>query len=111
MRPIKFKAKRIDNGEWVEGDLVLNYIHHKSRASIVNGGGCVWHEVDPQTVCQFTGLYDKDGKDIWEGDILTGGIYRQYHVRWGEDDMAGFNIGDLVRYFKVIGNIHDKEGS
>lgn len=74
-----FKAKRIDNGEWVIG----HYIPIKDRAYIICNAetSCIdgentdfyatkWYEVDSSTICQCTGLRDKNGKLIWENDIV-----------------------------------------
>lgn len=83
MREILFKAKRIDNGEWVEGWLIKDEVTgqcfiHASGNSVnesdkVNEEGClrfVAFEVDESTICQYTGLTDKKGKKIWENDVV-----------------------------------------
>lgn len=73
---IKFKAKRIDDNTWVEGYFYSEcgnayIIEDRQKDSMLNRNEAVL--VDPSTVCQFTGLKDKDGKPIYEGDIVDFG--------------------------------------
>lgn len=74
-REILFKAKRIDNGEWVEGQYVyitnpLTEDGKPIKHLICNGTNIFNDLIDPVTLCQYTGLTGKDGKKIWENDIL-----------------------------------------
>lgn len=71
MRTIKFKAKSLEDGEWNYGDL-----SHVADQTLVKNNPCregrpiYTFAVDPSTVCQFTGFLDKDGKEVYEGDVL-----------------------------------------
>ena len=64
---IKFKAKRLNNGEWLEGD----FFRSEDCAFIAPFGVVDVFPVDPSTVCQYTGEKDMDGKDIYVGDIIS----------------------------------------
>lgn len=123
---IKFKAKRLDNNTWVEGYFYAEcgntyIIEDRQSESILNRNEA--HQVAPSTVCQFTGLKDIEGNDIWEHDLLKSQeSERIYEVVWDEyggfvakDSVAGvclpIFLGSALRTidFKVIGNKFDKE--
>ena len=127
MREILFRGKRKDNGEWVEGDLLQDkdlekcYIEYFDYCSGENGLEREYCqcEVIPETVGQFTGLIDKNGKKIFEGDIVQHDfgaeqIGVQYAVVEYDSKYASFMIKPLYDWMycekddcEVIGNIQD----
>ena len=122
---IKFKAKRLDNGEWVKGDLVhsTSYVGISYPSDEFSDVPIV-HRVNPSTVCQFTGLKDCEGKDVWDHDLLKSqGSGVIYEVSWSQregcfifkESVSGaclltFLCAALTLFkFKVIGNKFDKK--
>lgn len=122
---IKFKAKRLDNGEWVKGDLVhsTSYVGISYPSDEFSDLPIV-HRVDPSTVCQFTGLKDCEGKEVWDHDLLQSqGTGISYEVSYSQEE-GGFIVKESVCgarlltflcaaltlfKFKVIGNKFDKK--
>lgn len=114
MREIKFRGKRLDNGEWVDGFVLFK--HDKSEAVIVGltATELTCESVDPVTVGQFSGLKDKHGKEIYEGDIVRYDMGGECEVSYcigggfaGFDLSPAFHNGHQLKDVEVIGNIHD----
>lgn len=131
MREVKFRGKRLDNGEWAYGYLVElftevgeRYIIDACRHFDRDNYSLDAVEVDPQTVGEYTGLKDENGKEIYEGDILSSeypveGNKNCHPVVWGRgrwdvdhsiNDCCKAWRGDLNGHHvseEVIGNIYE----
>lgn len=103
---IKFKAKRLDNGEWVYGSLIRSTAGVKERAYIVDNFSSMSDYsvigVDPSTVCQFTGLKDCENQDIYEGDILAEKEYPVFEVGYINCTFAAAYMGDDRFIFNLL---------
>lgn len=88
MREYKFRGKAKATGEWVYGDLIHRYDNWTYIAPIPSVTNIKPIEVDPETVGQYTGLFDKNGNELWESDIIENEHKERYLIVWGS---TGFN--------------------
>ena len=122
-RKIKFRGKRIDNGEWVYGYLAEKYFYADKKYVILteyaDARNFIEYEVIPETICQFTGIFDYTDYEVYEDDIIQHFDGRIGKVVWnkayGRFDIAIKNKSDTINSFRVsglgrydvIGNVHD----
>lgn len=118
MREILFRGKSVKDGTWFIGQLLHfeSPVSEKELNVIVDG--CEWDDVVPETVGQFTGFNDKNGKRIFEGDIIRKTNKGRHPEIFTANIRTDFRVKEEVYYgpfehftesceYEIIGNIHD----
>lgn len=115
MREIKFRGKRLDNGEWVYGSYVEINFHYSNgyvERHLIVALNAHEFEVDPETVGQYVGLKDKSVKEIYDGDVVMVCDCERFEIIFhkgcfcyqiGKGDYHIFNNKEI----EIIGNIYD----
>lgn len=110
MHDIEFRGKRTDNGEWVYGNLVRGC--DEQYAYIVELGNkelCRnYVDVDPETIGQYTGLADKNGTKIFEGDMISTDLERPYNIVEYRNGCFMLNCYDGNPYYDIMFSTSDE---
>lgn len=121
MRTIKFRGKASHDGNWLYGDLITDVVGDRYIVKPDRESDRLFHKVRPETVGQFTGLHDKNGKEIYEGDIIKGCWNSILTIVYDEISTSYQAIVDNgfareISYYgldklEIIGNIHETPNS
>jgi hypothetical protein len=106
----KYRGKRVGDGVWINGDLIHGIAKDLHIQNLNSKGYRAPVEVDPETVGQFTGLQDKDRKDIYEGDLWSweGEVGSIFHKDANFNCSNDYDLQCMVDDLVITGNIHDE---